>query len=82
MAARARPYIATLSPLVRSGRKRPSVRVSATDGRGHVAARGDCPTGRSAPGLPDVSHTAAIRHAAPEYERHVTAFFDDALAVR
>jgi hypothetical protein len=29
-----------------------------------------------------VSHTAAIRHAAPEYERHVTAFFDDALAVR
>jgi hypothetical protein len=29
-----------------------------------------------------VSHTAAIRHAAPEYERHVTAFVDDALTVR
>jgi hypothetical protein len=41
------------------------VRVSATDGLGHVAALpGDCPAGRSAPGLPDVSHTAAIRHAA------------------
>lgn len=29
--------------------------------------------------LPDVGHTAAIRQAAPEYERRVTAFFDDAL---
>ena len=29
--------------------------------------------------LPDVGHTAAIRQAAPEYERRVTAFFDGAL---
>jgi hypothetical protein len=29
--------------------------------------------------LPDVGHTAAIREAAPEYERRVTAFFDRAL---
>ncbi|HKO27403.1 MAG TPA: CocE/NonD family hydrolase, partial [Solirubrobacteraceae bacterium] len=29
--------------------------------------------------LPNVSHTAAIRQAAPEYERRVTAFFGDAL---
>jgi hypothetical protein len=29
--------------------------------------------------LPDVGHTAAIRQAAPEYERRVTAFFDAAL---
>lgn len=29
--------------------------------------------------LPDVAHVAAIREAAPEYERRVTAFFDDAL---
>jgi uncharacterized protein len=29
--------------------------------------------------LPDVGHTAAIREAAPEYERRVTAFFDAAL---
>jgi fermentation-respiration switch protein FrsA (DUF1100 family) len=29
--------------------------------------------------LPGVGHTAAIRQAAPEYERRVTAFFDDAL---
>jgi len=29
--------------------------------------------------LPDVGHTAAIREAAPEYERRVTTFFDDAL---
>jgi fermentation-respiration switch protein FrsA (DUF1100 family) len=32
--------------------------------------------------LPNVSHTAAIRQAAPEYERRVTAFFDDALTGR
>jgi fermentation-respiration switch protein FrsA (DUF1100 family) len=32
--------------------------------------------------LPDVAHTAAIREAAPEYERRVTAFFDGALAPR
>jgi len=31
--------------------------------------------------LPDVAHTAAIREAAPEYERRVTAFFDGALGV-
>jgi uncharacterized protein len=29
--------------------------------------------------LPDVSHTAAIRQAAPEYERRVTRFFETAL---
>ena len=29
--------------------------------------------------LPDVSHTDAIRQAAPEYERRVTRFFDQAL---
>jgi hypothetical protein len=29
--------------------------------------------------LPEVGHTAAIREAAPEYERRVTAFFDGAL---
>ena len=29
--------------------------------------------------LPDVAHTAAIREVAPEYERRVTRFFDDAL---
>jgi uncharacterized protein len=29
--------------------------------------------------LPDVGHTAAIREVAREYERRVTAFFDDAL---
>jgi len=29
--------------------------------------------------LPDVVHTAAIREAAPEYERRITAFFDAAL---
>jgi hypothetical protein len=32
--------------------------------------------------LPNVSHTAAIRQEAPEYERRVTAFFDDALTGR
>jgi uncharacterized protein len=32
--------------------------------------------------LPDVGHTAAIRQVAPEYERRVTAFFDDALLQR
>jgi uncharacterized protein len=32
--------------------------------------------------LPDVGHIAAIREAAPEYERRVTAFFDDALTRR
>jgi dipeptidyl aminopeptidase/acylaminoacyl peptidase len=32
--------------------------------------------------LPDVDHTAAIRRAAPEYERRVIAFFDDALRGR
>jgi dienelactone hydrolase len=32
--------------------------------------------------LPDVTHTAAIRQAAPEYERRVTTFFDDALTER
>jgi dienelactone hydrolase len=32
--------------------------------------------------LPNVGHTAAIRQAAPEYERRVTAFFDDALTGR
>ena len=32
--------------------------------------------------LPEVGHTAAIREAAPEYERRVTAFFDDALTGR
>jgi poly(3-hydroxybutyrate) depolymerase len=32
--------------------------------------------------LPDVGHTAAIRQAAPEYERRVTAFFDRALTAR
>jgi len=32
--------------------------------------------------LPDVGHTAAIREAAPEYERRVTAFFDAALTGR
>jgi len=32
--------------------------------------------------LPDVGHTAAIRQAAPEYERRVTTFFDDALTGR
>ena len=30
----------------------------------------------------DVGHTAAIRQAAPEYERRVTAFFDEALTGR
>ena len=29
--------------------------------------------------LPDVSHTDAIRQAAPEYEQRVTRFFDRAL---
>ena len=29
--------------------------------------------------LPDVGHTAAIREAAPEYERRVTGFFERAL---
>ena len=29
--------------------------------------------------LPDVSHTDAIRQAAPEYEQRVTRFFDQAL---
>jgi poly(3-hydroxybutyrate) depolymerase len=32
--------------------------------------------------LHDVGHTAAIRQAAPEYERRITAFFDDALGKR
>jgi uncharacterized protein len=32
--------------------------------------------------LPDVGHTAAIREAAPEYERRVTEFFDAALTGR
>ena len=32
--------------------------------------------------LPDVDHTAAIRQAAPEYERRVTGFFDAALTER
>jgi uncharacterized protein len=32
--------------------------------------------------LPDVGHTAAIRQAATEYERRVTAFFDAALGGR
>jgi uncharacterized protein len=32
--------------------------------------------------LPDVGHTAAIRQVAPEYERRVTTFFDDALRQR
>ena len=32
--------------------------------------------------LPEVGHTAAIREAAPEYERRVTAFFDAALTGR
>jgi hypothetical protein len=32
--------------------------------------------------LPDVGHTAAIREAAPEYERRVTAFLDRALLGR
>jgi uncharacterized protein len=32
--------------------------------------------------LADVEHTAAIRQAAPEYERRVTAFFDEALMGR
>ena len=32
--------------------------------------------------LPDVGHTAAIREVATDYERRVTAFFDDALRVR
>ena len=32
--------------------------------------------------LPDVGHTAAIREAAAEYERRVTAFFDAALTGR
>jgi dipeptidyl aminopeptidase/acylaminoacyl peptidase len=32
--------------------------------------------------LPKVAHTAAIRQAAPEYERRVTAFFDTALTAR
>ena len=30
--------------------------------------------------LPDAHHTGAIRDAAPEYERRVTAFFDRALS--
>ena len=30
--------------------------------------------------LPQAGHTAAIRDAAPEYERRVTAFFDRALS--
>ena len=29
--------------------------------------------------LPDVGHTAAIRQVAPEYERRITTFFDNAL---
>lgn len=29
--------------------------------------------------LPDVDHTAAIRQAAPAYEKRVTSFFDAAL---
>jgi hypothetical protein len=32
--------------------------------------------------LPNVGHTAAIREAAPEYERRVTTFFDNALTGR
>jgi len=32
--------------------------------------------------LPEVTHTAAIRQVAPQYEQRVTAFFDDALGVR
>jgi uncharacterized protein len=32
--------------------------------------------------LPDVGHTAAIREAAPEYERRVTTFFGDVLGGR
>ena len=32
--------------------------------------------------LPDVGHTAAIREAASDYERRVTAFFDAALTAR
>jgi len=32
--------------------------------------------------LPEVGHTAAIREVAPDYERRVTAFFDDALRPR
>ena len=32
--------------------------------------------------LPDVGHTAAVREAAPEYERRVTRFFDDVLGGR
>jgi uncharacterized protein len=32
--------------------------------------------------LPDVGHTAAIREAAPEYEKRITTFFDAALTGR
>jgi len=32
--------------------------------------------------LPEVTHTAAIRQVAPQYEQRVTAFFGDALGVR
>ena len=32
--------------------------------------------------LPDVGHTGAIRQAAPEYERRVTVFLDEALTGR
>jgi poly(3-hydroxybutyrate) depolymerase len=32
--------------------------------------------------LPHVGHTAAIRQVAPQYERRVTTFFDDALRQR
>jgi uncharacterized protein len=32
--------------------------------------------------LPDVTHAAAIRQAAPEYEQRITTFFDDALTDR
>ena len=49
-------------------------------GETYDRAAGDRPVDRWY--LPDVGHTAAIREAAPEYERRITAFFDEALTGR
>jgi hypothetical protein len=49
-------------------------------GEAYDRAAGDRPVERWH--LPDVGHTAAIREAAPEYEKRITTFFDAALTGR
>jgi hypothetical protein len=85
MAARARPWIARFPALVRLARIRSSVRVSATAGLGHAAARlmSNGPTGRrispraSAERQPVVPATPLSRAAVGHYaERGATSVSD------